>query len=65
MPTADYKCDECGRVFEHNAKDLPATLTLTHDFHPNMRKLCSNKELTRVWSKFGVGRGTSGGTPPR
>ena len=65
MPTADYRCELCEQVFEHEAKDLPLTLTKTHDVSPMLKAICENTELHRVWSKFGIGRGTSGKTPPR
>jgi len=65
MAIADYLCKVCEQVFEHEAKDLPPTITKTHDVSPYLKAICENEELTRVWSTFGVGRGTSGNTPPR
>lgn len=66
MPKADYHCNECGRTFEHEAPELPQTIERTHDFHPNMKALCNNKSLTRVWGPVNIGRVEgAGGSPSR
>ena len=65
MPVADYKCEGCGYVVEHQASPLPASIAQEHDVKYPLPSKCPNETLTRVWSTFGVGHGTSGKTPPR
>lgn len=64
MPVADYECSECGQVWEHYDSPLPTSIEKPHTIPSPNEDDCKNSTLNRVWS-FRVGRGTSGGTPPR
>lgn len=66
MPTADYRCRECGQTFEHSDPDLPPVIDRTHDINPFQRMLCHGRRLDRVWAPVNIGRVPgAGGSPAR